>query len=247
MILELDIGNSRIKWRLLDEKSGLSSQLSYSQDQSALFTELMAIPAPKMVRISSVRSGEITEEIEKWVGGRWSLPVHIARVSQSVGGVHNQYAQQNRLGVDRWLAMLSAFRKSKGACVVIDSGTALTIDVLDGHGLHLGGYIVPGLQIMRNSLEQNTRIRLERPGDSGSMALGNSTDSAVNHGTLAALVCLINKVVSEARLADAHARIFFAGGDAELLASHSEVDEFEIASSLVLDGLAIACPFRGEK
>lgn len=245
MILELDIGNSRVKWRLLDEKSGSSSNLSYAQNQSALFTELLQIPAPIMVRIASVRSGEITEEIEKWVGERWSLPVHIARVSQSVGGVRNQYEHQNRLGVDRWLAMLAAFRKSQGACIVIDSGTALTIDVLDRHGLHLGGYIVPGLQLMRDSLEQNTRIRLARPGESGFMALGNSTDSAVNHGTLAVLVSLIDKVVSETRVVDANAKIFFAGGDAELLASHAEVDDFEIASTLVLDGLAIACSSPG--
>ncbi len=245
MILELDIGNSRIKWRLLDEKSGLSSQLSYAQDQSALFAEFMEIPAPTMVRISCVRSGEITEEIEKWASARWSVPVLIARVSQSVGGVHNQYEHQNRLGVDRWLAMLSAFRKSQGACVVIDSGTALTIDVLNRHGLHLGGYIIPGLQLMRKSLEQNTRIRLVRPGEFGTMALGNSTDSAVNHGTLTVLVSLINKVVSETRAVDANAKIFFAGGDAELLASHSDVGEYEIASTLVLDGLAIACPFPG--
>ena len=245
MILEIDIGNSRIKWRLLDEKSGSSSNLLYAQNQSALYTELLLIPSPIMVRIASVRGGEITEDIEKWVGERWSLPVHIARVSQSLGGVRNQYEHQNRLGVDRWLAMLAAFRKSKGACVVIDSGTAFTIDVLDRHGLHLGGYIVPGLQLMRDSLEQNTRIRLAKRGDSASLELGNSTDSAVNHGTMAVLVSLINKVVSETRTVDANAKIFFAGGDAALLASCAELDDFEIASTLVLDGLAIACPSPG--
>lgn len=245
MILELDIGNSRIKWRLLDENSGSPSNVSYAHNLPALYTELLQIPVPIMVRIASVRSGEIAGELEKWVREHWSLPVHIAKVSQSVGGVRNQYEHQNRLGVDRWLAMLAAFGKSNRACVVIDSGTAFTIDVVDRHGLHLGGYILPGLQLMRGSLEQNTGIRLAGLGDSGTIALGNSTDTAVNQGTLAALVSLIDKVVSQARIVDANARIFFAGGDAELLASHAKVDDFEIASTLVLDGLAIACPGPG--
>lgn len=246
MILELDVGNSRIKWRLLDEQSGERSGLSYAQEEGDLFKELEKLSVPLMVRMSSVRGGAANDTIEQWVDARWSLPVHIARVSQNVGGVTNQYADQTRLGVDRWLAMLAAFWVAKGTCVIIDSGTALTIDVLDRQGLHLGGYITPGLRLMRTSLEQNTRIRLSTKINQDSIALGNSTDTAVLNGTLASQVCLINKVVAETRENDATARIFFAGGDAELLAARSIVKEFEIAPSLVLDGLAIACPFPAE-
>lgn len=246
MILELDIGNSRIKWRLLDEQTGATSGLAFAQDQAALFSELRKLSAPLMVRISSVRGGAVNDAIEQWVDAQWSLPVHIARVNQAVGGVSHQYADQTRLGVDRWLAMLAAVQVAKTACVIIDSGTAITIDVVDKRGLHLGGYITPGLQLMRNSLEQNTGIRLSKLVSPVSIALGNSTDTAVLNGTLAVQVSLINRVVAETLELDTNTRIFFAGGDAELLAARSNVKEFNIAPSLVLDGLAIACPFPGE-
>lgn len=247
MILELDVGNTRIKWRLLDEQSGLASELAFAQNHAELFAALLAVPLPRMVRMSSVRGGESNDEIEEWVNNQWSLPVHIARVVRACGGVRNQYQDQTRLGVDRWLAMLAAFRKAAGTCVIIDSGTALTIDVIDKQGLHQGGYITPGRQLMHKSLEQNTRIRLSEQLDPDSLELGNSTNSAVRNGTLAAQVSLINEVVAEVLALDASTRVFFAGGDAELLAKQSIAQEFEIVASLVLDGLAIANPYPGEQ
>lgn len=243
MILELDVGNTRIKWRLLDEQSGSASELAFAINHAELFDALLAVPSPSMVRMSSVRGGETNDAIEEWVNNQWSLPVHIARVVQTCGGVRNQYQDQTRLGIDRWLAMLAAFRQAAGPCVIIDSGTALTIDVIDKQGLHKGGYITPGRQLMHKSLEQNTRIRLTEQLIPDSLELGHSTNSAVRNGTLAAQVSLINKVVAEVLALEASTRIFFAGGDAELLAQRSIAREFEIAASLVLDGLAIACPY----
>ena len=96
---------------------------------------------------------------------------------------------------------------------------------------------------MRLSLEQNSRIRLAPQIDSNSLELGNSTESAVRNGTLVAQVSLINRVIEDIRPKSDKVRIFIAGGDAETLAAHSIADEIEIAPSLVLDGLAIACPF----
>lgn len=243
MILELDIGNTRIKWRLLDAMSGKHTELAFAQGQADLFEALLSIARPDMVRMSSVRGGEANDSIEQWVNKTWSLPVHIARVIKSCGGVQNQYRDQTRLGVDRWLAMLAAYQLAAGACVIIDSGTAFTIDVIDKNGLHLGGYITPGLQLMRNSLEQNTSIRLSVHKEPDTLALGNSTDSAVRNGTLAAQVSLINTVVTEVLQSESTVRVYFAGGDAELLAAKSKAHNFEIAPSLVLEGLAIACPF----
>jgi len=243
MILELDIGNSRIKWRMFDEQSGEPGEVAFAANHDELFKMLHGKVAPLMVRMCSVRGGDISDAIEVWVDGEWSLPVHIARVRSSCGGVHNQYKDQTRLGVDRWLAMLAAYQLAGGTCVIIDSGTALTVDVVDEQGLHLGGYILPGLQLMRLSLEQNTRIRLAPQTDANSLELGNSTESAVRNGTLAAQVSLINSVIKDVEAKSDKVRIFIAGGDAETLVAHSKATKFESAPTLVLDGLAIACPF----
>jgi len=248
MILELDVGNSRVKWRMLDAESGTNSPVAFARDHEELFSTVSAAlhdkAAPQMVRMCSVRGGAINDAIEQWVDSQWSLPVHIARVSPMCGGVRHQYRDQTRLGVDRWLAMLAAYQLAAGACIIIDSGTAFTIDVLSGDGLHMGGYIVPGLELMRGSLEQNTRIRLSPPTGPESLQLGNSTESAVRNGTLAAQVSLIDRVIQESRQTTELSAIYFAGGDAELLAAHSIATDFAILPTLVLDGLAIACPLN---
>ncbi len=112
-------------------------------------------------------------------------------------GVTIRYSDPSRLGVDRWLAMLAAHAASTKACLVVDCGTALTIDKLTASGEHCGGYIIPGLALMRRSLEENTRIRLNKEFEAGGVALGHSTDEAVYHGSLAAAVALIRAKFEE--------------------------------------------------
>jgi type III pantothenate kinase len=125
--------------------------------------------------------------------------------------------------------------------MVIDSGTALTIDVVDAQGLHLGGHIIPGLRLMRGSLESNTAIRLSDNYSAYSQSLGHSTDEAVFNGTVTALLATI-KQQSESLARVGDVEIYFAGGDAELLHGLAGLDRSEIVTSLVFDGLDVACP-----
>lgn len=242
MILEVDVGNSRIKWRLVESESSIAPALQYARDADDLIAALTSMTKPpQAVRMCSVRDATAGDRITEWVKQAWSLTVQVARVTQSCGGVRHQYADQTRLGVDRWLAMLAAYRLAEDGCIIVDSGTALTVDVVDASGLHLGGYIVPGLQLLRDTLERNTRIRLTPELKTHALQLGNSTDSAVCNGTLAALVSLINSVIAPTVAANPGTQVFFAGGDAELLARLSVAENYHITPSLVLDGLAIAC------
>ena len=122
--------------------------------------------------------------------------------------------------------------------MIIDSGTAFTIDVLDAQGLHLGGYIIPGLKLMRSSLESSTSIRLSDNYSAYSQSLGHSTDEAVFNGTVAVLLATIKKL----RESVGAVEIYFAGGDAALLYGLAGLDRSEVVTSLVLDGLDVACP-----
>ena len=240
MILELDVGNSRIKWRLLaaDDLAVLKAGHVPGFDELQRVTELDA--AITLARMCSVRGGEINKRLADWVRVKHSLAIVQARVAQSCGGVTNQYADVSRLGIDRWLAMLAAYRRAGGACMVIDSGTALTIDVIDAQGLHLGGYIIPGLRLMHSSLEANTAIRLSDNYSTYSESLGHSTDEAVFNGTVTALLATIKQ--QSASLLAGDVEIYFAGGDAELLHGLARLDRSEIVTSLVFDGLDVACP-----
>ena len=241
MILELDVGNSRIKWRLLaeDDLAVVKAGHVPGFDELLLVTELDA--AITLARMCSVRGGDVNKRLEDWVRAKHSIALVQASVTQSCGGVTNQYANVSRLGIDRWLAMLAAYRRAGGACMIIDSGTALTIDVVDAQGLHLGGYIIPGLRLMHSSLEANTAIRLSDNYSTYSESLGHSTDEAVFNGTVTALLATIKQ--QSASLAKAgDVEIYFAGGDAELLHGLVGLDRSEIVTSLVFDGLDVACP-----
>lgn len=244
MILELDVGNTRIKWRLL----AADSAEPVDEGHVPGFDELIRLPAftspIDFARMCSVRGGEINRQIEDWLQSNQGIEVARARVTQCCGGVTNQYADVSRLGIDRWLAMLGAYRRARGACLIIDSGTAFTLDAIDATGLHLGGYIIPGLQLMRQSIEANTAIRLSPDYATRSGALGHSTDEAVFNGTVAALLGTIE--LQSRRLREQEgASIYFAGGDAELLHALAEIDGSEVVRSLVFEGLAIACPRPG--
>lgn len=244
MILELDVGNTRIKWRQVEHASSALA----AEGHVPGFNELILLPElsqpVEMVRMCSVRSGDFNHKFRAWVKEKYSLDLQFAEVSQSCGGVSNQYTDLSRLGVDRWLAMLAAYRRAGGACIVVDAGTAFTIDVVDAGGLHLGGYIIPGLELMRSSIEQNTAIRLDPDYSLMSESLGHSTEEAVFNGTLAALVAAINMQVDFVRgELNWCGKVYFSGGDAGLLHKHAAIPESEIVPSLVFDGLSIACPF----
>ena len=241
MILELDVGNSRIKWRLLVADTVTLVREGHVADFEEL-QQLEELQAEiSMARMCSVRSGDVNAKLEEWIASNYGVELLRAQVSRSCGGVTNQYADVSRLGIDRWLAMLAAFRRAGGACMVVDSGTAFTIDVVDAQGLHQGGYIIPGLKLMRTSLESTTAIRLSEDYSVYSEDLGHSTDEAVFNGTVTALLATIRQQF-ELLGPVGTVKTYFAGGDAQLLHRLAGLDGSEIVTSLVFDGLDVACP-----
>lgn len=247
MILELDVGNSRIKWRQWEENTSTVQLEGAAADLAELFQQLQLDESPESVRLCSVRNPESTERIVEFIAYQWNLPVQIAKVTQSHAGVTNQYDDVSKLGVDRWLAMLAAFHRAKGACVIVDSGTAVTIDVLDARGMHNGGFILPGLKLMGDSLEGNTGIRLSAQESVDSVLLGHSTDSAVRNAAMAAVISLIRRVLNELCPSGESVGLFLSGGDAERLAANLADVDPQVRSGLVMEGLAIACPADAQR
>jgi type III pantothenate kinase len=240
VILELDIGNTRLKWR---HKSSTGSEVvaegvcedveTFRSDQSQV--------KPSQFRFCSVRDQAVTDELLSWSRTRWALTPEVAQVSRECAGVKINYSDVSSLGVDRWLAMLEAYRRAGGPCIIVDSGTAFTLDVIAADGEHKGGFILPGLSMMQDSLTSNTGIRLSAGAKHESTKLGNSTDEAVLNGSLASLVALIDKQVAELAADSANFKLYFSGGDAELLAEMTDLTDSDIVAGLVLDGLALAC------
>lgn len=235
--LDLDIGNSRTKWRLAGASGSLKSPRIPALANAA--------EPPDRVRISAVAGAR--ERIRAAVEARFGVAPEFAQVSRELAGVVGCYEDPKRLGIDRWLALVAAWRFARGAVAVVDAGTAITVDLVDDRGRHQGGYIVPGVGLMRRSLAGETRDLalpqlLADQEDGAFPPPGRSTDTAIAGGTLAMPIAFVDAVLARfATASRSGITTFLCGGDAHLL--HSRLaSPTRIRPNLVLDGLAIALP-----
>lgn len=235
MRLYLDLGNSRIKWRTEDmRKAGApAAVLHYAPD----FVEcLAALPdGMSQVLVSSVTHPERERALQEAVGARWSCRTSFARSTAILGGVTNGYRQPDRLGVDRWLAIVAAAQGDLPA-LVVDAGTAMTVDAVDAEHRHLGGYIVPGTRLMVDALEAATaRVRVGGADLPPVPTFGCDTTEAVLGGVAASLAGLIEHAYRQLA-GDGPCRLVLTGGASFLLKGHLSLPS-ELMADLVLDGL----------
>lgn len=247
MILELDCGNSFIKWRVLGaDVAHLFAEGVVGSDE-ALIECLLALDglALRACRLVSVRASEETDKLVGALVASFRVKVVCAAPSREMGGVRNGYEAFERLGLDRWLAMLGGFQLAQGACLVLDFGTAATSDFVAADGEHLGGFICPGMPLMRNQLRTHTRkIRYD---DSAAeraveqLLPGRTTVEAVERGCT---LMLRGFVLTQLEMARSYwgddFTVFLTGGDAELVLD--AVPHARLVPDLVFVGLAMACP-----
>ena len=188
MILELDCGNSFIKWRVLDADVRRVVGEGVVDSDLALLESLKALKglALKFCRLVSVRTAEETDALIALLTAGFRCVGGLCGAAREMSGVRNGYEEFERLGLDRWLAMLGGFHLASGACLVLDFGTAVTADFIAGDGEHLGGFICPGMPLMRNQLRTHTRkirygdLAAERALES--LVPGRTTVEAVERG-----------------------------------------------------------------
>ncbi len=129
--------------------------------------------------------------------------------------------EPDRVGADRLLAALAAHARSLQACVVIDAGTAMTVDYIDQWGVFKGGCIAPGLRMMLAALHDRTaQLPALAPPDAAALTdlLGKSTEQAMHKGCAAALRGMAHLLIDHyAAINNAYPRVIATGGDAALL------------------------------
>lgn len=225
MLLELDAGNTRIKWRLTQPDNTRVAGADFAQalQSPGLFAEVSA------VHIAAVND-QWPPEVQVFLQG---VPVRRALTQRQTGTLVCAYQDYTRLGVDRWLAMLAAHTAAPGSGhLVVDAGTAITLDIVASGGQHLGGYIVPGLDMQKTALLHNTR-HVSAPADwQLGMAPGQNTRQCVEHGILS--MCH-HWLVSTAAEYPGY-QLWLTGGAAPLLQTGLG-GSWQYAADLVLDGL----------
>ena len=235
-VLELDAGNSRLKWRLLGS-SGVTARGFLMNDDH--WVEGLHALLSSMSNVDSVRgaivSGDerfylLNDAVQRFL----KVPLLRATVKPDWHGVRVAYTAT--LGVDRWLVMLAANQLGgAGYKLVVSLGTAMTLDVLDHNGLHLGGYIVPGVGLMKRMLSSNTAQLPLLDCDASSCQPGTNTADCINNGVLAMSAAMVNAQQSNYR----DCVVYLTGGDAQLLAPHID-GKCCCFPELVMDGLALA-------
>ncbi|AEA71549.1 MULTISPECIES: pantothenate kinase [Pseudomonas] len=247
MILELDCGNSFIKWRVLRADGVTTVDGGVVSSDSDLLVSLSNAEKfqLKKCRLVSVRTPEETDSLVASLVDAYGVSVTRAMPAREMAGVKNGYQDYERLGLDRWLALLGGFHLASGACLVLDFGTAITADFVAADGEHLGGFICPGMPLMRNQLRTHTRriryddMAAERAHES--LAPGRTTVEAVERGCM---LMLRGFVLTQLELAQQYWGkdfvVFLTGGDANLVSG--VVPDARVVPDLVFVGLAMACP-----
>jgi type III pantothenate kinase len=251
MYLELDAGNSRIKWRLVTYDEDLavkqaSGVVAANQELASILAELnkhfdlLPMRDIDRARVSSVRGDDFAVTFHDWMMEKWQLQPEFAKVQKECAGVVSAYHDVGKMGVDRWLAMLSAFQRTEEGCCVVDCGSALTIDLIDKDGKHQGGYILPGLELMRDALaNKSAALRLDVEPGWHEVVPGKSTAEGVLNGILLMAVATLEKINNSQ--GNGKIKWFLTGGDS-LAISRQIGWRHEVLPDLVMDGLALVLP-----
>ncbi len=238
MNLLIDIGNTRIKWAVEEDniiKNSRAIEHNKTNFLSLIRQAWAEIERPKKIVVSCVSKNEIAEQLIAVTENIWAdVNVIVAKSSATGFSISNAYKHANKLGVDRWLALIALHHYYPGDSVVVDCGTAITIDVLNKQGLHLGGVISPGLQLMKYSLFQGTED-LSNVDQAFPVGLSNNTESAIYSGTVLAAVGLIEKTLRD--YTDCHTLVL-TGGDAKLLSQYLNCKVI-LEPDFVLKGLSL--------
>lgn len=230
MIICLDSGNTRIKWGVHDGEQWLAQGALVHAEVDQLAELAMRWPAATRLVLANVAGAAVGERIRAALGplaGR----LQEVRSSAAAGGVVNGYRFPEKLGVDRWCALIGSRSLTQSPTLVVMAGTATTIDTLAADGCFLGGLILPGVELMRESLGKGTAGLLVAAGEYH--AYPQCTGDAIHSGVLEAQAGAIERAWG--RLSGDKCCLL-AGGNAGLLAPvlaipHRRVD------NLPLEGL----------
>lgn len=211
----LDIGNSNANWKFEDE---------YFEVPTSEFN-LEKLPKTSKIWASNVSSNFTIKSKSN---------ISLVKSHKRYKSLINSYLKPHLLGSDRWLAMIAAYEKSpQKGFLVLDIGTAITIDYVNNIGAHQGGVIFPGLAKIRNTFDQ---FQIKKVFDVNT--LGQSTDEAWSIGTLNLIVTTVNEKIRAIKQYDPQVNILATGGGLSEIEEYFEFT-YKFHKNLVLDGLEL--------
>lgn len=249
-LLLLDGGNSRLKWAWVENGTFATVGSAPYRDLSPLGAE-WAEKADERVRIvgcavcGELKKAQVQEQIARPI--EWLPSAHQAL------GIRNHYRRPEEHGADRWFNALGSRRFSRNACVVVSCGTAVTVDALTGDGHYLGGTIMPGFHLMKESLSVRT-ANLNRPAGKR-YPFPTTTSNAIASGMMDAVcgsIMMMHGRLKEKIGAGKPVDVVMTGGGAAKVAealppAFLAENTVRVADNLVIHGLLNMIAAEGEE
>jgi len=244
IFLAIDIGNTRLKWAQYAAPYPGAELLAHG----AVFLETidslaethwkgLAVPGSML---GCVVAGDgikrrVEEQLELWdIDPRWVVP------GPKAGGVTNGYDHPNRLGADRWVALIGAWHHVRATgtprpALVVMVGTAVTVDALDVDGTFLGGLILPGFGVMQRALEMSTAGLKVPTGEI--VDFPTNTSDALMSGGSGAMAGAVERMYRKLReRTGTEPLLLMSGGASPKLSAITDLP-FETIDRLIFDGL----------
>lgn len=257
-VLLVDIGNTRAKFALLrGTRLSAARALPHRAGTAGVAALVRAVPRDvERVVAVCVMGARYERALAAAVRARFGLRTEFIRSTRVAVGVRNGYRDTWRLGADRWVGVIAAHAISGARPVlVVNIGTALTVDAVSRTGRHLGGAIVPGPNTMIESLLAGThgirrrahgaramRSRAQGARRAGSRAralFAADTASALDAGAAFAAAAFIDRSYAEARsVLGGRPLLLLSGGAAPVLEPYIKSPARRVPD-LVLRGLAV--------
>jgi type III pantothenate kinase len=233
-ILAIDAGNSRIKWGVHEDGSWLTQGWIATGRAARLSRAWSKLECPDTVIVANVAGARVAHAL---AAAARRCPGRVRFIASAVEqcGVKNSYADPRQLGADRWAALIGAWGLHHGPCVVVNAGTTVTVDALDGSGVFLGGMIVAGVDLMRDALARNTAALRPRPGRFAFFPA--RTTDAIESGAINALAGAVERMVRFMREAGEAAPLTVLSGGAAPVIAPQLNGAVEVVDNLVLEGL----------
>jgi len=217
----VDIGNTNVKWKF---------QGNYFLSSTKNF-KFESLPKCSKIWVSNVSSKSFDLN---------NLYVVLVESQKNYKALTNCYSEPRLLGCDRWLGMIGSYEMIKGGSfILIDIGTAITIDIVNNFGMHLGGLIFPGLTKIRQTFNNFSVSSLDNINE-----IGQSTDKAWTIGTLNIVVNTINQKIHKLKMKLPNSSIILTGGGYEEIQDFLEFNH-TYHENLVLDGLEFYVDYVG--
>ena len=242
MFLLIDIGNTKTKWMLRDDKSIYKQDIFFTEDIDQDHFEFGE--KIKKILISNVAGFE-KEAILKIKLKKFSCPIEFIKPDKKYKYLLNGYQEPATLGADRWLSALSVSHDIKKPAVIVSVGTAVTIDYVsydqkNNRHTFEGGVILPGLHLTKNTLSNDTADL--KNGEGVFQMPPIDTANAIESGFILSVLGNIKSFFEPASNQLKDVVIILSGGDAELIHQHMDEDlkkYVSIKKDLVLEGLFI--------